>query len=180
MNFRLKWSVFVCYKWCFFVRVLVLHCIASDLVLEIFKRDKMWETICISFPILNSAGESSPPRPVIYACARQTSLRCSTAHLLPANVSFIILLHIGTIYNSTKPVPSFNKCSAVAEMGDRLATIDMGRKLGVPLWGGELGPHLTQFGLGRGLPPYQMASWSIQPFGHNTPTLQTDGQTTVR
>jgi len=27
-----------------------------------------------------------------------------------------------------------NKCSAVAEMGDRLATIDMGRKLGdVPL-----------------------------------------------
>jgi len=28
-------------------------------------------------------------------------------------------------------------------MGDRLATIDMGRKLGgVPLWG-ELGPHLT-------------------------------------
>jgi len=24
-----------------------------------------------------------------------------------------------------------NKCSAVAEMGDRLATIDMGRKVGV-------------------------------------------------
>jgi len=34
----------------------------------------------------------------------------------------------------------------------------MGRKLGaVPLWGGELGPHLTQCGLGRGLPPYQAA-----------------------
>jgi len=36
-----------------------------------------------------------------------------------------------------------NKCSAVAEMGDRLATIDMGRKLGddVPLFGGrELAP----------------------------------------
>ena len=31
-------------------------------------------------------------------------------------------------------------------MGDRLATIDMGRKLGssVPIWGGELGLHLTQ------------------------------------
>jgi len=31
-----------------------------------------------------------------------------------------------------------NKCSAVAEMGDRLATIDMNRKLGtVPFfWGG--------------------------------------------
>ena len=27
-----------------------------------------------------------------------------------------------------------------------------------------MGPHLTQCELGRGLP------WSIQPFGHNTPT----------
>ena len=32
---------------------------------------------------------------------------------------------------------------------------------------GVLGPHLTQCGLGRGLPLYQVASWSIQPFGHN-------------
>ena len=49
-----------------------------------------------------------------------------------------------------------NKCSAVAEMSDRLATTDTGRKLGgraVPL-SGELGPHLTQFHLGRGLPAY--------------------------
>jgi len=37
---------------------------------------------------------------------------------------------------------------------------------------GELGPHLTQCGLGRGLPSYQVASWSIQPFDHTTPTLQ--------
>jgi len=54
-----------------------------------------------------------------------------------------------------------NKCSAVAEMGDRLATIDMGRKLGddVPLFGGgELRPHLVQYGLGRGLPPCQVPS----------------------
>jgi len=30
-------------------------------------------------------------------------------------------------------------CSVVADIGDRLATIDMGRKLGaVPLWGGGL------------------------------------------
>jgi len=38
-----------------------------------------------------------------------------------------------------------DKCSAVAEMGDRLATVNMGRKLGAlpPFWGGELGPHLT-------------------------------------
>ena len=41
------------------------------------------------------------------------------------------------------------KYSAVAEMGDRLATIDMGRKLGaVSLWGREVGPHLTQCGHG--------------------------------
>jgi len=35
--------------------------------------------------------------------------------------------------------------SSVAEMGDRLATTDMSRKLGdaVPLSVGELGPHLT-------------------------------------
>jgi len=40
--------------------------------------------------------------------------------------------------------------------------------------GGELCPlcgnldfHATQCGLGRGLPSYQVASWSIQPFGQN-------------
>jgi len=32
---------------------------------------------------------------------------------------------------------------------------------------GALRPHLTQCGLVQGLPSYQMASWSIQPFGHN-------------
>jgi len=50
-----------------------------------------------------------------------------------------------------------------------LATTDMGRKLGAPptFLLGELGPHLTQCGLGRGLPPYQVASLSIQPFSHN-------------
>jgi len=46
-------------------------------------------------------------------------------------------------------------------MSDRLA-IDMGRKkkkAAMPLSGGvELGLHLTQCGLGRGLPPYQVAS----------------------
>jgi len=34
-------------------------------------------------------------------------------------------------------------------------------------WGGELETHLPQCGLGWGLPPYQVASWSIQPFSHN-------------
>ena len=32
---------------------------------------------------------------------------------------------------------------------------------------GDQGPHLIQSGLDRGLPPYQVASMSIQPFGHN-------------
>jgi len=45
-------------------------------------------------------------------------------------------------------------------MGDRFATIDMGRKVGgccAPFRGEELDPHLTQCGLGRGLSPYQVA-----------------------
>jgi len=33
--------------------------------------------------------------------------------------------------------------------------------------GAQLRPHLAQYGLGRGLPPYQVASCSMQPFGHN-------------
>jgi len=63
-----------------------------------------------------------------------------------------------------------NKSWVVTEMGDRLATVDIGRKE----WGccapfrGAAGPHLTQCGLGRDLLPYQMASWSIQLFGYNT------------
>jgi len=51
----------------------------------------------------------------------------------------------------------------------RLATIEIRRELGrglCPLWGGD-GHHLTQSCLGWGLPPYQLASWSIQPFGRN-------------
>jgi len=45
----------------------------------------------------------------------------------------------------------------------------MGRKSGaaVPLFWVELGPHLTQCCLGQGPPPYQVASWSTQPYGHN-------------
>ena len=62
-----------------------------------------------------------------------------------------------------------NKSSAVAEMGDRLAQWGWAEKGGVlyhfPWW--DLGPHLTQCGLGWGLPPHQVASWSMQPFGHN-------------
>jgi len=44
------------------------------------------------------------------------------------------------------------------------------------LWG-ELGPHLTQCRLGRGLPQYQAASSSIQPFGHNRHRPKIGGST---
>ena len=88
------------------------------------------------------------------------------------------------------------KSLAAVEMGDHLATINMGQKLlgrapflwgqeaephltqcrlgrkffwasPPPFWGGGLGLHLTQCPLGWGLHPYQVASWCIQPFGHN-------------
>jgi len=55
-----------------------------------------------------------------------------------------------------------DKSSAVAEMGDRLTTVDESRKVwggaAVPLSVGELGPHLTECCPGRGLPLYQVAS----------------------
>jgi len=67
-----------------------------------------------------------------------------------------------------KPLNRFQyKSSAVAEMGDHLATTVMGRKLGDCALMGELDPHVTQCGLGQGLPSYQVASRSIQPFDHN-------------
>ena len=44
---------------------------------------------------------------------------------------------------------------------------------------GELGPHLTQCGWGRGQPPRQVSSRSIQLFGYNTPTSQIDRQDTT-
>ena len=54
-------------------------------------------------------------------------------------------------------------------------------RYGPKIWGGcaplgevELGPHLTQCGQGWGLPARLDSSWSIKPFGHNTPTSQTD------
>jgi len=47
-----------------------------------------------------------------------------------------------------------------------------------------MGSHLTQCGQSRGLPGCHchVSSWSVQPFGHNTPTSQTGQyrQTTVR
>jgi len=47
-------------------------------------------------------------------------------------------------------------------MGDRLATVDMGQKIGgrgcVRFEAAELDPNVTQCGLGRGITPYQVVS----------------------
>ena len=65
------------------------------------------------------------------------------------------------------------KSSAAAEMGDRGHNRHghglKKRGLLCPFRGGSwvLTPRLTQCGLGQGLLPYQMASSSIQPFGHS-------------
>jgi len=71
-------------------------------------------------------------------------------------------LRIGAaeLISAYKTSVAFNKSSAVADMGDRLATVDMGRKVGRTAVGDwvPIGSHLTQCGLGRGLPLYQVAS----------------------
>ena len=64
-----------------------------------------------------------------------------------------------------------NESSAVAEMGYRLA---MGRKVGAAVWGA--GSPSNTMSPGPRPTSVPVTSWSIQPFGHNTPTLQT-GQT---
>jgi len=64
-----------------------------------------------------------------------------------------------TLSSFGQPVDTLNKSSAVAEMGDRLATIDTAEKcVGCCTVGDELGPRLTQCCLGRGPPPYQVVS----------------------
>jgi len=57
------------------------------------------------------------------------------------------------------------KSSAVADMGDRLATIDMGRRGGccAPFRGGGAGPHLTQCGLGPWADICLRTKWHLHP-----------------
>jgi len=68
-------------------------------------------------------------------------------------------------------------------MGDRLATIDMGRKLGGGLWPpfwGELGPHLTQCGRDEA---YLRAKFHLDQstvWPQYTNVTDRTGQTTVR
>ena len=69
----------------------------------------------------------------------------------------------------------YNKSSAAAEMGDR-GHNRHGPKMGgccAPFAGD--GPRLVQCVLGRGVLPYQAASSSIQPLGHNGPKIAWGG-----
>ena len=87
--------------------------------------------------------------------------------------------------------PTFLPSGILIDPSSHLATTDTGQKLGraVPLWGGDLGPRLTQCGQGRGLPTRQVSSGSVQPFGYSRlhqryrqdrTDRQTDRVTTVR
>ena len=68
---------------------------------------------------------------------------------------------------------NLNKCTTRAQQLPRWATI-WPQQIWAKKWGllcqfpwEDLDPHLTQCWLGRGLPPYHVASWCIQPFSHN-------------
>jgi len=83
--------------------------------------------------------------------------------LLPSRISSRSILCIYVLVlclHTNKDIYNYES-SAVAEMGGRLATLDIGRKVGAAVSiyvGGKLGLHLTKCGLGQGLPPYQVAS----------------------
>jgi len=89
--------------------------------------------------------------------------------------------------------PTFCRCFDKCLLGDSntgnsiqsgrkpVQTVSSGTSVGRNLqkWRGLLCPFpWGSYRLGRGLPPYQVASGSIQPFGHNRPALQTDRQDT--
>ena len=94
----------------------------------------------------------------------------SSSFLLSFYLAYSQPSHIGCL-------PIYNKSSAVAEMGDRLATIDMGRKWCCAAFrGGKLGPHLTQCRLARpsSVPSAILIHPTVWP-QYTIPMLQTDG-----
>jgi len=118
---------------------------------------------------------------IIWSYASVTlTQRSWTLHKV-APINFILNLNCTITYLIISPFLLFSSCSlsTIRQYLSELIFWGLGlcKSLPVPLcsfpWG-ELGPHLTQCQLGWGLSPYQVISWSIQPFGHNTPTSQTD------
>jgi len=90
-----------------------------------------------------------------------------------SNEITITIIHMGrkfrgrfeTPFNTTSPgLRPISMRSTILTIS-RLATINWGS---APFFGGgERDPHLTQRRLSRGLLPYEVASWSMQPLGHN-------------
>ena len=73
-----------------------------------------------------------------YWVSERVKVLCPTRHKIG---------HFGDVKTNVLQHKMNTNSSTVAEMGDRLATTDMGRKLGAAV----------QCGLGWGLPPYQVA-----------------------
>jgi len=76
---------------------------------------------------------------------------------------------VGTPSNTMSPGPSsvYFPTKWYLHPYSHLATIHINQNWGAVPFSGQLRPHLTQCRLGWRLPPYQVASWSIQPFDHN-------------
>jgi len=95
-------------------------------------------------------------------CAELSCPKCRTVpSQVPKCLGPLLTTTVCIAWSKTPSVVTLHKSLAVAEMGDRLA-IDMGWKVGaaVTLFG-ELGPHLTQCGLGWGL--YLRSKWHLDP-----------------
>ena len=87
-----------------------------------------------------------------HLCSTGRPSRWALAHIIVTSMFLFLSLSL-----SEQVTNNINNNWEVTEMGDRLATIDM-RNIPSYTDMGELGPHLTQCGLGRGLRPYQVAS----------------------
>jgi len=74
------------------------------------------------------------------------------------------------VYHNVACAETYIRTKWHVDLSSRLATIDIGRKWGLlcPFrGGGAVGSPSDKCGLGRGLPPCQVASSSILPFRHN-------------
>ena len=91
--------------------------------------------------------------------------------ILPA-AALTLVSRAEFLWSLERQEQELSSCWDVQQFGHNSHGPKLGGLLRPFLWG-DLGRHLTQCHLGVGLPLYWVASWSIQLFGHNTPTLQT-------
>jgi len=95
----------------------------------------------------------------VQSCHHIHNIYCTFFIFSTLTSNYNIFLSNSDLVRNCVLSPTHNESSAVGHNRH-------GPKMGRGCCGG-LGPHLTQCGLGRGLPLHQVASWSIQPFGHN-------------